>query len=94
MNLKPISDRIVVKPSDPNERTAGGIYIPPTAKEKSQLGEVVAVGGGKTENGIKIDMEVKLGDKVIFDKYSGSSVTIDGFEYIIIHESDVLAIQS
>jgi chaperonin GroES len=94
MNIKPLSDRVVVRPSDPNEKTRGGIYIPPTTKEKSQVGEVVAVGVGKTENGIKIGMEVSVGDKVIFDRYLGSSITVDGIEYLIIHESDVMAIQS
>jgi chaperonin GroES len=93
VNLQPISDRIVVKPSDAAEKTPGGIYIPSTAKEKPQLGTVVAIGSGRIDNGVKVAMECAVGDTVLYGKYSGSEITVDSVEYIIMRESDVLAIQ-
>lgn len=93
MNIKPLADRVVVKPHEAEERTAGGIILPDTAKEKPQEGTVVAVGPGKVaENGTKIPMEVKVGDRVLYGKYSGTEVTIDGVEHLIMRESDILAI--
>jgi chaperonin GroES len=93
MNVKPLSDRILVKPLDAEEKTKGGIIIPDNAKEKPQKGEVIAVGPGKiADNGQKIAMEVKKGDTILYGKYSGTEITIDGVEYLIIRESDVLAI--
>lgn len=93
LNLKPLADRVVIKKLDAEERTAGGIVIPDTAKEKPQQGEVLAVGPGKTgEDGKKQPMELKQGDKVLFAKYSGTEVKIDGVEYIILAERDILAV--
>jgi chaperonin GroES len=93
MNVKPLADRILVKPLEAEEKTKGGIIIPDNAKEKPQKGEVVAVGPGKiADNGQKITMELKKGDKVLYGKYSGTEVTVDDQEYLIIKESDVLAI--
>jgi chaperonin GroES len=93
MNVKPLADRILVKPLEAEEKTKGGIIIPDNAKEKPQKGEVVAVGPGKiADNGQKIAMELKKGDKVLYGKYSGTEVTVDGNEYLIIKESDVLAV--
>lgn len=93
MNVKPLADRVLVKPLGAEEKTAGGIIIPDNAKEKPQKGEVVAVGPGKiADNGQKITMELKKGDNVLYGKYSGTEVTVDGKEYLILRESDVLAI--
>ena len=93
MNVKPLSDRVVVKPLEAEQKTAGGIIIPDNAKEKPQKGEVVAVGPGKiSDNGQKIAMEVKKGDNVLYGKYSGTEVTVDGVEYMIMRESDILAV--
>ena len=93
MNVKPLEDRIVLKPMDAEEKTAGGIIIPDNAKEKPQKGEVVAIGAGKVaDNGQKIEMTLKAGDKVLYGKYSGTEVSIDGTDYLIMRESDVLAI--
>jgi chaperonin GroES len=93
MNVKPLADRILVKPLEAEEKTKGGIIIPDNAKEKPQKGEVVAVGPGKiADNGQKIAMELKKGDKVLYGKYSGTEVTIDGQEYLMVKESDVLAV--
>ncbi|RMF57565.1 MAG: co-chaperone GroES [Calditrichaeota bacterium] len=93
MNVKPLADRVIVKPIDPEEKKQGGIIIPDTAKEKPQEGEVVAIGPGKiNEAGNKVPMEVKKGDRVLYGKYSGTEVTIDGEEYLIMRESDILAI--
>ena len=85
MKVKPLGDRILVRPLDAAEKTAGGIYIPPTAQEKTQEASVVAVGEGK-------DINVKPGDKIIHDKYAGTSVKVDGQEHIIVKAEDVLAI--
>jgi len=93
MNVKPLADRVLVKPFDPEEKQQGGIIIPDTAKEKPQEGEIVAVGPGKVnDSGNKVEMEVKKGDRVLYGKYSGTEVTIDGDEYLIMRESDILAI--
>ncbi len=93
MNLKPLGDRIVVKVVEEVERTKSGIVLPDTAKEKPQEAEVVAVGpGGRSEKGDRIPMEVKVGDRVIFAKYSGSEFKQDDEEYLILRESDILAV--
>jgi chaperonin GroES len=93
MNLKPLADRVIVKPLEAEEKTKGGIIIPDNAKEKPQKGEVIAVGPGKiADNGQKITMELKKGDKVLYGKYSGSEVTVDGNDLLIMRESDILAI--
>ncbi|HLN13482.1 MAG TPA: co-chaperone GroES [bacterium] len=93
MNLKPLGDRIVVKVVEELERTKGGIVLPDTAKEKPQEAEVVSVGpGGRNEKGDRVPMEVKAGDHVIFAKYSGTEFKQDDEEYLILRESDVLAV--
>jgi chaperonin GroES len=93
MKMKPLADRVVIKPSPAEERTKGGIILPDTAKEKPVMGEVVAVGPGKvSDDGKKIAPEVKVGDKVLYGKYSGTEVTIDGDEYLIMREADIFAI--
>jgi chaperonin GroES len=92
MKVKPLEDRIIVKALDAEEKTAGGIIIPDNAKEKPQRGEVMAIGPGKiSDKGAKIEMSLKKGDKILYGKYSGTEVKIDGEEYIIMRESDVLA---
>ena len=93
IKVKPLADRVVVKASEEAETMRGGLYIPDTAKEKPQQGEVVAVGPGKlSDEGKRIEMELKVGDKVLYGKYSGTEVTVDGENYLILRESDVLAI--
>jgi chaperonin GroES len=93
MNVKPLEDRILLKPMEAEQKTAGGIIIPDNAKEKPQKGEVVAVGPGKTsDKGQKIEMSLKKGDRVLYGKYSGTEISIDGEDYLILRESDVLAI--
>ncbi|MGI6784584.1 MAG: co-chaperone GroES [Aminivibrio sp.] len=93
MNLKPLGDRIVVKVINHEEKTKGGIVLPDTAKEKPTEGEVMAIGTGKVlENGQKLPLEVKVGDRIIFSKYAGTEVKLDGEEYVIFSERDVLAI--
>jgi len=92
MNLKPLADRVIVKPIIKEEVTKGGIVLPDTAKEKPQEGEIVAVGPGKLgEDGKRIEMEVKKGDRVIYAKYAGMEWKHDNEEYIILRESDILA---
>ncbi|MBD3345698.1 MAG: co-chaperone GroES [Chitinivibrionales bacterium] len=92
MNVKPLEDRIVVKPLAAEEKTSGGIIIPDNAKEKPQTGEVVATGPGKySDQGKKIEPGLKKGDKVLYGKYSGTEVNIEGEDYLIMRESDVLA---
>ena len=92
--IKPLGDRVVVKPSPQEEKTKGGIVLPDTAKEKPQKGQVVAVGQGKLlENGQRVALEVKVGDKVIYSKYGGTEVKVDGEEYLILRESDILAVE-
>ncbi len=93
MKLKPLADRVVIKPSPAEEKTKGGIILPDTAKEKPVIGEVVAVGPGKvTDDGKKVSPEVKVGDKVLYGKYSGTEVTVEGEEYLIMREADIFAI--
>jgi chaperonin GroES len=93
MNVKPLADRIILRPLEAEQKTAGGIIIPDAAKEKPQKGEIVAVGPGKVaDSGQKIEMSLKTGDKVLYGKYSGTEVSIDGQDYLIMKESDVLAI--
>ncbi|MFN0158720.1 MAG: co-chaperone GroES [Bacteroidota bacterium] len=93
MKVKPLADRVVIKPSAAEEKTKGGIILPDTAKEKPVIGEVVAIGPGKvTDDGTKIVPEVKVGDKVLYGKYSGTEVTIEGTEYLIMREADIFAI--
>jgi chaperonin GroES len=93
MKVKPLADRVIIRPLEPEEKTAGGIIIPDAAKEKPQKGEVVAVGPGKVaDSGQKIEMTVKNGDKVLYGKYSGTEVSIDGEDFLIMKESDILAI--
>ncbi len=90
--IKPLSDRVLVQPEPAEEKTSSGIIIPDTAKEKPQEGTVVAAGPGKVENGTKIDMSVTEGDKVLYGKYSGTEITLDGEEYLIMREADILGI--
>ncbi len=92
MNIQPLSDRVVVQAQDAEEQTASGLYIPDTAKEKPQRGVVLAAGPGRVENGTKIDMTVKAGDTVLYGKYSGTEVTLDNQDYMIMRESDILGI--
>ncbi len=93
MKFKPLRDRVLVKYSEESEKTAGGLYIPDSAKEKPQKGEIVSVGTGRvTDDGKLQPMTVKAGDIVLFDKYSGSKVTMDNEEYLIIREEDILGI--
>ena len=93
MNLKPLGDKIVVKVLTKEEKTKGGIVLPDTAKEKPTEGEVMAIGTGKIlENGQKLPLEVKVGDRIIFSKYAGTEVKVDGEEFVIFSERDVLAI--
>ncbi len=93
MNLRPLQDRIIVKRLEEETMTAGGIFIPETAKEKPMKGEVVAVGNGKkTEDGKIIPVDVKKGDKVLFGKYAGTEIKVDGQEYLIMREDDILGI--
>ena len=95
LSLKPLGDRLVVKPKDRDETTKSGIVLPDTAKEKPQEGKVIAVGTGKvTEAGKKIPLDVKTGDRILFGKYSGSEVKLDGQEYLTMREEDVLGILS
>jgi chaperonin GroES len=92
LKLQPLADRLVVKPIEREEVTRGGIVLPDTAKEKPQEGEVMAVGPGKlSEDGKRIAMDVKVGDVVIYAKYGGTEIKVDGEEMVILHESDILA---
>jgi chaperonin GroES len=92
VSIKPLGDRIVLEAIEKEEKTASGIVLPDTAKEKPQEGRVIAVGSGRWENGQKIELEVKVGDRVIFSKYAGTEVKVGDKEYLILRESDVLAI--
>ena len=92
MNLQPLEDRIVVRTQEAEETTSSGLVIPDTAKEKPQQGEIIAVGPGRYEKNVRVPMEVKVGDKVLYGKYSGTEVTIDTEQYLILRESDVLAV--
>lgn len=90
--IKPLSDRVVVKAQEAEEKTSSGLYIPDSAKEKPQRGTVVSVGPGRVENGAKIEMSVKAGDTVLYGKYSGTEIALDGDDYLIMRESDILGI--
>ena len=93
MNLKPLADRVVVKVLEAEEKTASGIVLPDNAKEKPQEGQVIAVGTGKVlENGTRLEMEVKVGDKIIFSRYAGTEVKTEGEEYLILRQDDILAL--
>jgi chaperonin GroES len=89
--IQPLEDRVVILPAEEAESMRGGLYIPDTAKEKPTQGEVVAVGPGRVEKGTRVPMDIKIGDQVIYGKYSGTPYTIDSDEYVIIKASDVLA---
>jgi chaperonin GroES len=93
MNLTPLADRVIIKPSEAEETTKGGIILPDTAKEKPIEGTIVAAGPGKvTDDGKTVKLGVKVGDKVLYGKYSGTEVTVEGEEYLIMRESDIFAI--
>ncbi|MBO8142273.1 MAG: co-chaperone GroES [Firmicutes bacterium] len=93
MQLVPLADRVIVQALEEEERTPGGIVLPDTAKERPQQGKVVAVGPGKVnDQGKRIAMTVKVGDRVVYSKYAGTEVTVDGEEYLILSESDILAV--
>jgi chaperonin GroES len=95
MSLKPLNDRVLVKRLESEEKTAGGLFIPDTAKEKPSKGEVVAVGPGKTtEDGKQLAMTVKTGDSVLFNKYAGTEIKLDGVDHLVLREDDILAIIS
>lgn len=94
MKVTPLADRVLIKPIDPKEVKKRGIIIPDTAKEKPQEGEIIAIGKGRLneETGKRVPLEVKKGDRVLYGKYSGTEITIDDVEYLILRESDILAI--
>src|ERR687886_1474400 len=92
VKLAPLADRVVVKALEETETMRGGLYIPDTAKEKPQQGEVIAVGPGRFEKDKRVPMDLKVGDRVLYGKYSGTEVTIEGEQYLILRESDVLAV--
>jgi chaperonin GroES len=91
LRITPLEDRVVVVPDEEMETMRGGLYIPDTAKEKPTQGEVLAVGPGRVEKGDRVPMEVRVGDKVLYGKYSGTNITLDGEEVVIIKASDILA---
>ena len=92
MQIKPLADRVVVRPFEAQEVKKGGIIIPDTAKEKPMEGEIIEVGPGRMEEGKRVAPEVKKGDRILYGKYSGTEVTVDGQEYLIMRESDIFAI--
>ncbi len=93
MKVKPLSDRVVILPLEAEEKTSGGIYLPDTAKEKPQMGKIVAAGPGKiSESGQLVKIEVKVGDTVLYGKYSGTDITLEEKDYLIVRESDILAV--
>jgi chaperonin GroES len=92
VTIGPLADRVVVRSLEDTEQTRGGLFIPETAKEKPQQGEIVAVGPGRFDEGKRVPMDLKVGDKVLYGKYSGTEVTIDGEQLLILRESDVLAV--
>ncbi len=94
MGIKPLGDRVLVRPLDETEEKVGSLYIPDTAKEKPQEGAIEAVGPGRTEDGKLIPPEVKAGDRVLYGKYSGTEIKHNGKEYLIVRENDILAIIS
>jgi chaperonin GroES len=91
LKIQPLEDRVVIWPDDETESMRGGLYIPDTAKEKPTQGEVVAVGPGRVEKGARVPMDLKVGDKVLYGKYSGTNITLDGEEVVIVKSSDILA---
>ena len=92
IHINPLSDRVVVMPEDAEEKTASGIILPDTAQEKPQMGKIVAAGPGKvSDNGSVVEMTLQEGDKVLYGKYSGTEITLDGTEVLIMRESDILA---
>lgn len=93
VNVEPLADRVVVSPLEEEEQMRGGLYIPDTAKEKPQSGKIVAVGPGKlSEEGVRIEPDVSVGQTVLYGKYSGTEVTVEGEDYLILRESDILAV--
>ena len=92
MNIKPLGDRIIIRVIESEETTKSGIVLPGTAKEKPMQGEVLAVGSGEMVDGKKVPLELKVGDKVIYSKYAGTEVKMDGTEYLILRQNDVLAV--
>ena len=93
MNLRPLQDRIIVKRVEEESKTAGGLFIPETAKEKPQRGQIVAAGNGKkTEDGKVLPLDVKVGDTVLFGKYAGTEIKVDGDDYLMMREDDILAV--
>ena len=95
MNLRPLHDRILIRRIEESEQMRGGLYIPDTAKEKPQQGEVVAVGNGKMlDNGERVSIDLKPGDKILFGKYSGSDIKLEGDEYLILREEEILGVLS
>jgi chaperonin GroES len=90
--LEPLEDRVVVKPDEEEETTVSGIVIPDTAKEKPQQGQVVAAGPGRFEDGKRVPMDVKVGDKILYSKYGGTEVKVEGEEYLVLSSRDILAI--
>ena len=93
LKVKPLADRVVVKPLESPDKTKGGIILPDTAKEKPVVGEIVAVGPGKkSDDGNVVPMELKVGDKILYGKYSGTEITLEGEEYLIMRESDIFGI--
>ena len=90
--VAPLADSVVIKALEDTEQMRGGLFIPDTAKEKPQQGEIIAVGPGRFEKNVRVPMELKVGDKVLYGKYSGTEVTIDTEQYLILRESDVLAV--
>lgn len=92
MNIKPLGDRVIIKVMESEETTKSGIVLPGNAKEKPMQGEILAVGSGEMVDGKKLPLEVKVGDKVIYSKYAGTEVKMDGAEYLVIRQSDILAI--
>ena len=94
VSIHPLADRVVLRPIEETEQQRGGVLIPVTAREKPQRGEVVAVGLGRYEKGVRVPMELSAGQTVLYDRYSGSEVTLDNEQYLIIEESEVLAIVS
>ena len=94
LKVAPLADRVVVKATEESEQMRGGLYIPDTAKEKPQQGEILAVGPGRFEKDKRVPMELKVGDKVLYGKYSGTEMTVNGEQVLILRESDVLAVLS
>ncbi|TRO81855.1 co-chaperone GroES [Trichloromonas acetexigens] len=93
MNIRPLQDRLIVKRIEEETKTAGGLIIPDTAKEKPQMGEIVAAGNGKkTDDGKVLPLDVKVGDKVLFGKYAGTEIKVEGKEYLMMREEDILGV--